>query len=100
MSSHPNLKLPFPVYRWPSPHFSRGRAAEVDLVIVHFISLPPGVFGSGHVIDFFMGRLDPTLHPSYASIRDLKVAAHFFVERQGLIHQFVDTDDTAWHVLE
>jgi AmpD protein len=69
----------------------------VDLVVVHAISLPPGVFGSGHVIDFFMGRLDEAGHPAYAELKGTRVSAHFFVERGGQIHQFVDTEDTAWH---
>jgi AmpD protein len=69
----------------------------VDLVVLHYISLPPRIFGSGHVIDFFMGRLDSTLHPFYGEIQVMRVSPHFFIERNGQIHQFVDTEDTAWH---
>jgi AmpD protein len=72
----------------------------VDLVVVHAISLPPGVFGSGHVVEFFMGRLDPKLHPAYEELQAVRVSAHFFLEREGMVHQFVDTDDTAWHAGE
>jgi AmpD protein len=72
----------------------------VELVIVHAISLPPGVFGSGHVIDLFMGRLDPGRHPAYGPLAGIRVSSHFFVERNGTVHQFVDTDDTAWHAGE
>ena len=70
------------------------------MIVIHYISLPPGVFGTAHVIDFFTGHLDFGLHPTYESIRDLRVSAHFFIERNGRVHQFVDTDDTAWHAGE
>jgi AmpD protein len=85
---------------WPSPHFTPGRNAPVDLLVIHYISLPPGEFGSGHVIDFFMGRLDPDLHPYYRTLRNQRVSSHFFLERTGQVHQFVDTGDTAWHAGE
>lgn len=94
------IHLVTPVRWWPSPHFTPGRVAPVDLLILHFISLPPGIFGSGHVIDFFMGRLDAHLHPYYREIEEMHVASHFFVERDGKVHQFVDTEDTAWHAGE
>lgn len=93
----PSIHLPVPVRWWPSPHFSKGRPCAVDMVIIHAISLPPGVFGTGYVIELFMGRLDPKAHPSFQELEGLKVSAHFLIERQGEIHQFVDTDDTAWH---
>ena len=72
----------------------------MDLIILHAISLPPGVFGTGHVIEFFMGRLDYRFHPSYGDPKKIRVSAHFFVDREGELHQFVDTDDTAWHAGE
>lgn len=69
----------------------------MDMVVIHAISLPPGVFGSGCVMELFMGRLDLKAHPSFRELEGLRVSAHFFIERTGAIHQFVDTDDTAWH---
>lgn len=72
----------------------------MELIVLHAISLPDGVFGTGHVIDLFMGRLDPGLHPSYRELASMRVSAHFFIERDGKLHQFVDTEDTAWHAGE
>jgi AmpD protein len=96
----PPISSVVPIQWWPSPHFCPGRKAPVELVILHAISLPDGVFGTGHVIDFFMGRLDPRLHPSYEELALVRVSSHFFVERDGRLHQFVDTEDTAWHAGE
>lgn len=72
----------------------------MELIVIHAISLPDGVFGTGHVIDLFMGRLDPDLHPSYRELAPMRVSAHFFIDRDGKLHQFVDTEDTAWHAGE
>ncbi len=69
----------------------------VDMVVIHAISLPPGVFGTGHIMELFMGRLDVGAHPSFQELEGLQVSAHFLIERDGKIHQFVNTDDTAWH---
>lgn len=65
--------------------------------MIHAISLPPGVFGTGYVVDLFMGRLDTNAHPSFRDLEGVKVSCHFFLERDGSVHQFVDTQDTAWH---
>lgn len=89
-----------PVRFWPSPHFTPGRKCPVDMIVIHAISLPPGVFGTGHVVDFFMGRLDTKAHPSFRDLEGLKVSSHFFLQRDGSLHQFVDTRDTAWHAGE
>jgi AmpD protein len=91
------IRLAIPVQWWPSPHFTPGRLSPVDLLIIHSISLPPGIYGSGHVIDLFMGKLDLSLQPFYEEMKDMRVSPHFFIERFGKIHQFVDTEDTAWH---
>jgi AmpD protein len=94
------IHIGIPVRWWPSPHYTPGRKCAVDLLIIHAISLPPRIYGSGHVIDFFTGKLNADLHPYYAEIKDMRVSAHFFIERLGGLHQFVDTEDTAWHAGE
>ncbi|MEM2983282.1 MAG: 1,6-anhydro-N-acetylmuramyl-L-alanine amidase AmpD [Candidatus Bathyarchaeia archaeon] len=88
------------ITRIKSPHFEKGRSEPPDTIVIHSISLPPGEFGTGRVIDFFTGRLNPDLHPYFKEIYELKVSSHFFIERDGSIYQFVDTDDTAWHAGE
>jgi len=69
----------------------------VDLLVVHNISLPPRVYGGGAIEDLFLNRLDPDGHPYFASIRALRVSAHFLVRRDGELVQFVPCSKRAWH---
>ena len=81
-----------------SPFFdARPPAATVELVIIHNISLPPGVFGSGDVARLFAGVLDPRAHPFFATLAGARLSAHFFIDRAGNVIQFVSTADRAWH---
>ena len=89
------------VARAESPnHDARPAGAEIRLVVVHGISLPPGEFGGGHVQQFFCNRLDPGGHAYFAEICDLRVSAHCLVERDGRVTQFVSFDERAWHAGE
>ena len=82
----------------PCPHFdSRPPVAVVSLIVIHSISLPPGVFGGGDVARFFGGALDFDSHPYYDQLRGMRVSAHFFVARDGAALQFVKCGDRAWH---
>jgi AmpD protein len=82
----------------PSPNFGpRPAGTAVTLVVLHSISLPPGVFGADDVERLFTNRLDPDAHPFYAGLRGLQVSAHFFVRRDGAVQQFVSCDHRAWH---
>ncbi len=84
--------------RLESPNFGpRPANALVDLIVVHSISLPPGEYGSHAVQDLFLNRLDWEAHPYFQAIRGLEVSAHFFIERDGTLWQFVDCDQRAWH---
>jgi AmpD protein len=76
---------------------ARPSGTAVDLLVIHNISLPPGVFGSGDVVRLFTGSLDAAAHPFYASLSGARVSAHFLIERAGCVIQFVSTDDRAWH---
>ena len=81
-----------------SPNFNaRPGGVPVNLLVIHCISLPPERYGSGDVIAFFQNQLDTAKHSYYESIKDLKVSAHFFIDREGGITQFVSTHDRAWH---
>jgi len=75
----------------------RPEDAEVSLLVVHNISLPPGEFGGPGVIDLFLNRLDHAAHPYYASLRGLRVSSHFFLRRDGELVQFVPCGRRAWH---
>jgi AmpD protein len=69
----------------------------IDLVVVHAISLPPGEYGSSHVLDLFTNQLAINDHPYFQSLKGLQVSAHFFIRRQGELWQMVSCDDRAWH---
>jgi AmpD protein len=82
----------------PSPNFGpRPEGTAIDLVVLHSISLPPGVYGGDAIERLFMNRLDWDAHPYYQQIRGLQVSAHFLVRRGGEVLQFVSCDDRAWH---
>jgi AmpD protein len=82
----------------PSPFQNeRPEGAEVELVVIHGISLPPGEFGGPWVERLFLGRLPPEAHPFFAEIRALRVSAHLLVRRSGRIIQYVPFHRRAWH---
>ena len=70
---------------------------EVDLLVIHNISLPPGEFGGGYIQDLFLNRLDPQAHPYFAEIAQLEVSAHVLIRRDGTALQFVALERRAWH---
>ncbi len=81
-----------------SPNFNqRPDNTAISLLVIHNISLPPGDFGGGYVQQFFQNKLDASVHPYFATIAELKVSAHLFIERDGKITQFVPFDSRAWH---
>ncbi|MFH1816960.1 MAG: 1,6-anhydro-N-acetylmuramyl-L-alanine amidase AmpD [Pseudomonadota bacterium] len=82
----------------PSPNCdARPEGAAIELIVIHNISLPPGVFDGDAVIDLFTNQLDWDAHPYYQDIRGLKVSAHFFIRRDGSLIQFVPCALRAWH---
>ena len=84
--------------RRPSPNFNqRPRRDDVSLVVLHSISLPPGVYGGDDVERLFTNRLDFDAHPYFESIRGVRVSAHFLIRRDGKLLQFVSCDARAWH---
>lgn len=70
---------------------------NIDLLVIHSISLPPGEFGTDNVHALFTNKLDWDAHPYFSSIRGLQVSSHFFITRSGDICQFVSCDQRAWH---
>ena len=85
------------MHRCPSPNFNERPDGEISLLVIHNISLPPGQFATGKVQAFFQNRLDVTEHPYFEGIKALRVSAHFLIERDGQITQFVSCLDRAWH---
>jgi len=85
-------------HRQPSPNCdARPEGRAIELIVIHNISLPPGVFDGDAVIELFTNRLDWDAHPYYQSIRGLTVSAHFFIRRDGALIQFVPCTLRAWH---
>jgi AmpD protein len=81
-----------------SPHCdARPEGAAIDLLVIHNISLPPGVFGGYYIDDLFLGRLPVAEHPYFESIARLKVSAHVLIRRDGEVVQFVPFHQRAWH---
>jgi AmpD protein len=70
---------------------------EISLLIVHSISLPPGEYGGDAIERFFTNRLDPRAHPYFEEIAGMRVSAHFLVQRDGKVVQFVPVLKRAWH---
>lgn len=82
----------------PSPNFGpRPAGTPVELIVIHSISLPPGVYGGPQVQQLFTNALDCDAHPYFDQLRGVEVSAHFFVRRHGELWQFVSCDERAWH---
>lgn len=82
----------------PSPNCSaRPDDVDIDLLVIHNISLPPGEFGTGCVDQLFCNELDPQAHPFFASIEKLRVSSHLLIDRMGGVRQYVPFDQQAWH---
>jgi AmpD protein len=82
----------------PSPNCdARPPEAAIELIVVHAISLPPGVYGGPGIVELFTNRLDCGAHPYYAALADLRVSAHVLVRRDGELIQFVPCARRAWH---
>lgn len=85
------------VQHCPSPNCNARPLGEVSLLVIHNISLPPGQFGTGKVQQFFRNCLPLDEHAYFAGIAHLQVSAHFLIERDGGVTQFVSCNERAWH---
>ena len=82
----------------PSPNYNqRPEHTEIQLVVVHNISLPPSQFGGRYIEQFFQNQLDWSEHPYFQSIEGMQVSAHLLILRSGEVLQFVNFNDRAWH---
>ena len=73
---------------------------QCELIVLHCVSLPAGEFGSGLPSQLFTGTLDIGAHESFASLAGVRVAPHLFIDRDGVVQQFVPFDRPAWHAGE
>ena len=83
--------------RCPSPNYDVRSNEEIDLIVIHSISLPPGIFGNSFVEDFFQNKLDNSKDKYFQEIKDLRVSSHVLIKRSGEIIQFVPFNKKAWH---
>jgi len=75
----------------------RPNPADIRLIIIHGISLPPEQFGGTCIDDFFLNQLDPKHHPYFKEICQIKVSAHLLIRRDGTVTQYVPFAERAWH---
>lgn len=87
-----------PARKVQSPNFGpRPKHTDISLVVIHSVSLPPGVYGGDEVERLFTNQLDWSAHPYFEQIKGLEVSTHFFIRRDGELVQFVSVEDRAWH---
>ncbi len=78
-------------------HDNRPSNTDVELLVIHCISLPIGKYGNGYIDKLFMNELDEQGDPQFSQIIDLRVSAHFLINRKGNITQYVSCLNRAWH---
>ena len=83
-----------------SPNFdSRPKGTEIDLLVLHNISVPEGIFAGDGIENLFLNQLD-TSKKIFKPLHNLKVSSHFLIRRTGSLVQFVSLQDRAWHAGE
>tara|TARA_B100000035_G_scaffold68003_1_gene55566 strand:- start:1141 stop:1668 length:528 start_codon:yes stop_codon:yes gene_type:complete len=81
-----------------SPNYDdRPKNIEINSIIIHCISLPESEYDNDNVIDLFLNRINYECHPSFTSLKNIRVSSHLFIKRSGEIIQFVPFDKRAWH---
>jgi N-acetyl-anhydromuramoyl-L-alanine amidase len=82
----------------PSPNYNeRPEGKEIELLVIHSISLPPCQFGGPFIDQLFTNTLKQNSHPIFAELVDLRVSAHLLIRRTGEIVQYVSFLKRAWH---
>jgi len=81
----------------PSPNHDERPAGDIELLVIHNISLPPDEFGGQGVQQLFTNTLNRDEHPYYRTIPEGRVSSHFYIRRDGRLVQFVSCLQRAWH---
>lgn len=76
---------------------SSERCDDIELIVIHCISLPEGEYSNNYPKDLFLNRLDFNIDPSFHTLKDLKVSSHLLINRDGSLIQFVPFNKCAWH---
>ena len=83
----------------PSPHYREGRRAEIDTIVVHYISAvninPDDPFNLEQILDLLRKPIKYTADDG--QVNSVRVSAHYLITRQGEIHKLVDEQNVAWH---
>lgn len=74
--------------------------AEISLLVIHGISLPPLQYGGHHIDRLFTNALNPDHHPYFREIENLRVSSHLLIDRSGALTQYVPFNKRAWHAGE
>ncbi|VAW77474.1 1,6-anhydro-N-acetylmuramyl-L-alanine amidase [hydrothermal vent metagenome] len=81
-----------------SPNFNdRPEGCDIDMVVVHGISLPAGEFGGEWVDSLFLNKIKGSEHPGFAALEGVTVSSHLFIRRTGELIQYVPFNKRAWH---
>lgn len=81
-----------------SPNFdARPTRVPVDLLVIHYISLPAGRFSGDAILRLFTNRLQGHPEPALRALAALRVSSHFVIRRRGECIQLVSADNRAWH---
>ena len=70
---------------------------DIDLLVIHSISLPPGEYGGPWIEKLFTNQLPADEHPYFKEIHHMKVSSHVLIRRDGTLQQFVPFHQRAWH---
>ena len=87
-----------PARQISSPNFDhRPIDSNIEIVVIHCISLPPGEYGGDAIERFFTNQLDIDEHPYFREIANLEVSSHLLIKRDADVIQFVNFEERAWH---
>ncbi|AOE50445.1 1,6-anhydro-N-acetylmuramyl-L-alanine amidase AmpD [Kangiella sediminilitoris] len=79
------------------PHYDDRECDDIDLLVIHNISLPPSQFGGPYIDQFFAGCLDPEVDRFFKEIAGIRVSSHLLIRRDGELVQYVPFHKRAWH---
>ena len=94
--------LLLPANQYSSPHcdarpVDKQGLIQLDLIVIHAISLPPKQYGADFITQLFSGTLNKNEHPYFLEIAHLKVSSHLLIQRDGTLSQYVPFHCRAWH---
>jgi len=70
---------------------------DINLLVIHCISLPPDKFDGTWIDALFTNTLDADFHPYFEEIKDMEVSSHLLIRRSGELVQYVPFNKKAWH---